>query len=148
MIRAVKELLAELTADDRSPAEIPERDLHLISAALMAEVMVADGTAGKRELRVLGEILEREFGFDREDVDAFVELAREKAESATSLFEFTDVVNRRFDQQEKFRLIQHLWQVARADEVIHKFEEATIRKVAELIHLPHSAFIRAKQLSR
>ncbi len=148
MIKAVKQLLTELTATDDSPTEMPERDLHLISAALMTEVMVADGIAGEGELEILAEILQLEFGFDSDEVEGFIDLAREKVESATSLFEFTDVINRRFDQQAKFRLVQHLWQVARADGVIHKFEEATIRKVAELIYLPHSAFIRAKQLTR
>ena len=148
MIKAIKDLLGELTASERVPAEIPERDLHLISAALMAEVMVADGNAGESELGVVAEILEREFGFERGEVDAFIDRAREKAESATSLFEFTDVVNRLFDEQAKFRLVCHMWQVARADGIIHKFEEATVRKVADLVHLPHAAFIRAKQLSR
>ena len=148
MIKAVKELLADLKASDNRIADVSERDLHMISAALMTEVMVADGNAGEGELAALKEILVEEFRFPPVEADSFIALAREKVETATSLFEFTDVVNNHFDNGAKFSLVRHLWQVALADGVIHKLEEATIRKVADLIYLPHSAFIRAKQESR
>ena len=37
-----------------------------------------------------------------------------------------------------------LWRVAVADGEISKYEDYLIRKIADLIHLPHSEFIRAK----
>ena len=37
-----------------------------------------------------------------------------------------------------------MWQVAYADNVLDPIEEAIIRKVAELLYVNHSDFIRAK----
>ena len=41
-------------------------------------------------------------------------------------------------------LIEQLWGIVYADGVIDKYEEAAIRKVSELLYVPHSAFVKAK----
>ena len=42
------------------------------------------------------------------------------------------------------QLLEALWRVARSDEIVHKYEEHLIRRVADLLHVPHSGFIAAK----
>ena len=42
------------------------------------------------------------------------------------------------------RLLEALWRVADADAAMHKYEEHLIRRVADLLHVPHSGFIAAK----
>lgn len=37
-----------------------------------------------------------------------------------------------------------LWRIAYANESLHKYEEYLVRKIAELLYVPHSAFIAAK----
>ena len=148
MLTTITALFNGLRNSAESRPQLSDHDLNLVSAALMTEVMVADGAVGEAEMAALQKILAEEFRFDREEVLSFIEIAREKVENATSLFEFTDIVNRHFSDQEKFTLVECLWRVAYADGVVHKLEEATIRKVSELIYLPHSSFIRAKQTSR
>lgn len=149
MIRLISELFRELGAA-ATPARqnLPDAELHLVAAALMAEVILADGNANAQEIAALEKILTQDLHLESAEVADLIDSAKREVATATSLFEFTDNVNRHFDSAEKFRLIRHLWQVAHADGVVHKLEEATIRKVADLIYLPHSDFIRAKQLSR
>ena len=53
-------------------------------------------------------------------------------------------VNRACSEAEKLRLVEQLWRVANADSVIHKYEEHLIRRIADLLHIPHRAFIVAK----
>ena len=45
---------------------------------------------------------------------------------------------------EKFVLIKTLWRVAAADGDIHRYEDHLIRRIADLLYVPHSDFIRAK----
>jgi hypothetical protein len=45
---------------------------------------------------------------------------------------------------EKLQLLEALWRVARADATVHKYEEHLIRRIADLLHMPHSSFITAK----
>ncbi len=148
MIRLIKDLFRELNSSTEVKNALSDTELKLVAAALMAEVSLADGKSDAAEIAELGQILIQELQFAAAEVADFIDSAKSKAAQATSLFEFTDTVNRHFDVAAKFQLIRHLWQVARADGIVHKLEEATIRKVADLIYLPHSEFIRAKQLSR
>jgi uncharacterized tellurite resistance protein B-like protein len=41
-------------------------------------------------------------------------------------------------------LLEALWRVAQADAIVHKYEEHLIRRVADLIHVPHRGYIAAK----
>lgn len=146
MIAAIKALFQNLTPG--APATVTERDMHLVSAALMAEVMLSDGQVDAIERRRITNLLEENFQLNPAEVEAILSEASTQARQATSLFEFTDQINRHFNPAQKIQLIEHLWQVAYADDELHKFEEATIRKVAELIYVPHSDFIRTKQRAR
>ena len=41
-----------------------------------------------------------------------------------------------------------LWDVAYADGRLHKYEEHLVRRIADLIHVPHRTFIRAKHKAK
>jgi uncharacterized tellurite resistance protein B-like protein len=41
-----------------------------------------------------------------------------------------------------------LWRIAYASAGIDKYEEHIIRRIAELLYMPHSEFIRAKLIAR
>ena len=41
-------------------------------------------------------------------------------------------------------IIEYLWRVAYADAYIHKYEEYYIRKIADLLHVSHSDYIKTK----
>jgi len=37
-----------------------------------------------------------------------------------------------------------MWRVGYADQRLHKYEEHLVRKIAELLYVPHSVFISAR----
>ena len=126
----------------------PQGDLthqqQLAAASLMVEVMVIDRQLDDEELNVIQKLLRQQFQLKGSEIEQLVTLARQEVDEATSLFQFTRLVNEHFDQNSKNGLIKNLWQVAFADDYLDKHEEAIIRRVAELIHVSHSDFIRAK----
>jgi uncharacterized tellurite resistance protein B-like protein len=118
--------------------------VRVAAAALMVEVVRGDDefTAVEREA-VLGSV-QRKFGLDASDAAELLALAESAARDAHDYFQFTSRINESFSDEQKQRLVEELWRVAYADELLHRHEEHLIRRVAELLHLPHSAFIRAK----
>lgn len=123
----------------------PVDKIKLATAALLTEVMVIDRELSPDEKQAIHHLLCTHFQLSREQADELMALAKEEVDEATSLYQFTDLVNRYFSHAEKEELTIALWRVAYADGVLDKYEEATIRKIAELIYVPHSGFIRAKQ---
>jgi len=50
--------------------------------------------------------------------------------------------------EQKLKVIEHLWDVALADNKIDKYEEHMVRKIADLIFVEHKDFINAKLKAR
>ena len=128
--------------DNKQPIQAPD----LASAALMFEVIRADQNIKPEELAAIKNILAT--SLSNNEVDAAIRLAANETEEAVSLYQFTARITEHFDREERITLIRNMWCLAFADNAIDKYEEHVIRKVAELIHVPHADFIRAKQAAR
>ncbi|MBB3168975.1 TerB family tellurite resistance protein [Simiduia aestuariiviva] len=116
----------------------------LAGIALLVEVAMADGHMDSTERAELQTAIARSQQMSEAAVGQLLERATRQQREATSVYEFTRVINDEFTAAEKFELVQAMWAVAYADGNLDKYEEHTIRKLADLIHLPHSEFIRAK----
>jgi uncharacterized tellurite resistance protein B-like protein len=129
---------------DADEAQGSAGSLNLAVAALLVEVLRADYDVDEAErtqvVRSIGNIL----GLGPAESTALLELAERNVDQAHDLFQFTSMINASFTDAEKERLVEHLWQVARADATIHKYEEHLIRRIADLLHVPHASFIAAK----
>ena len=83
-----------------------------------------------------------------EEVDDLMRQAGEQLDEATSLYDFTRVINDHYSAAQKIELIGNMWRVAYADGRLDKYEEYLIRQVAELTYVPHSDYIKAKLEAR
>lgn len=128
--------------------ELSFEQKQLAVAALLIEVAIADHSLQDSELVSLRAILERKFTLTPLQLDELEELALAEQSDATSLYQFTHLINAECSAKEKYDLIQAMWEIAYADGTLHKYQEALIRKVAELIYVPHSQFIRARNTVR
>jgi uncharacterized tellurite resistance protein B-like protein len=122
--------------------------LHLACAALLMELSVADHERKDEETAALRKILEETFHLKGKQLDELWELAHQEARSATSLYQFTSLINAGYGYEEKMRLLKHMWEVAYADGRVDRYEDHMIRKVADLLYLSHNDFIRMKLASR
>lgn len=116
----------------------------LAAAALMVEVMVIDRTLDEQEQGVIRQLLETRFSLSHEEIETLVSLAHGEVDDATSLFQFTRLINDHFDMREKRELVENLWRIAFADSHLDKHEEALIRRISDLLYVSHTDFIQAK----
>ena len=118
--------------------------LHLAAAALLIEVTRADYESDEREHTVVNTALLNMFDVTQDELDKIIELANEEVKDLSCYYEFTSLINKNFSAEEKVNLIEMMWQVVFADGVMDKYEEALVRKVSELLYVPHGDFIAAK----
>lgn len=121
-----------------------QRGLHLATAALLFEMLRADNDEHPTERRVLEGALQKCFSLTEEETRELAALADREAADAVSLYQFTSLINRHFTPQQTRQVVEMLWQVAYADDHLDAFEEALLRKIADLIYVPHREFIQAK----
>ena len=130
------------TADGGADSE--EITAELAAAALLLEVSKSDYEQHDHELEKIRSLMEQRYGIAPAALDEFMLQAAAKSADSTSLYPFTRYINDNCTNEEKFALVKALWEVAAVDAVIDKYEEHLIRKISDLIYLPHTDYIRAK----
>ena len=116
----------------------------LASAALLVEVARADFEITPEELARLIDLLATTFDMSPEDVELVTQQANDQVENAVSLHDFTRVINEHCSPEERNELVGLMWDVAAADRDLSKYEDHLIRRVADLLYVPHQEFIRLK----
>ena len=112
--------------------------------ALLIEVINSDHELDERESKQFIETLRESLSLSEEELGELVKLAESEANQATSLYEFTRLINDEYDYEEKVGLIENMWKIAFSDEQLDKYEEHLIRKISDLIYVSHSDFIKTK----
>ncbi len=145
MLKSIRRFFQQhMTPDPAVDAAVAERRARVASAALLVEVVCSDSEFSEAERAAVLESASRKFGLEERESRELLELAEVEARDAHDLYQFTSQINQVFSADQKLRLIEELWRVAYTDDVLHAYEEHVIRKVADLLHVPHSAFIAAK----
>ena len=110
--------------------------------------MQADYDIKDNERSAIMRALRASFLLSESEAREVLHEAEEQALHATSLYDFTSLVNDKFSYEDKVQIVANMWQVAYADGDLDKYEEYIIRKVADLLYVAHSDFIRAKLLAQ
>jgi uncharacterized tellurite resistance protein B-like protein len=122
--------------------------LQLASAALLLELAHADHEFSEAEQRALEAILRECHGLSDAELQELWQLAQAEKANATSLYQFTALFNEHYDYPAKVQLLSNLWRVAWADGRLDRYEEHTIRKVADLLYMSHKDYIQTKQATK
>ena len=137
-----KSLWSELSTQRGEPEA--ERRFELAAAALMIEVARADFSQTEDERQVLLSLMRDTFALSELELAAIEQQAQEEVDQSICLHGFVSTINETASYDDKVLLITSLWKVAYADGDLDKYEEHLIRRVADLLYVPHDAFIRAK----
>ncbi len=143
VLAAIQEFF-RLKIEPDTSAGPDEHGLQLATAALLFEVLRADHDEHPDERAMLEQALRNSFSLSDSETRELAELADCEAAESVSLYQFTGLINQNFSVEEKVGLVEMLWQVAYADGRLDRYEEAAVRKITELLHVPHRDFIRAK----
>lgn len=146
MLDTLKRLFEARPAAADTPPD--EHALRLATAALLFEVVQADGEVHDDERRLMRAAIQSTFELPAEELDALLREAEESSARSVSLYDFTQVVDAAYPPEQKKRIVELLWLVAFADARKDALEEHIVRKIAGLLHVSHPDFIDAKQRAR
>jgi len=134
-----------------SVAAVPESNgadreaaLRLATAVLMIDVARADHVFEESEFDSMLQLIESHFELSPEQAAELVNAAGDKADDMVSLFEFTQLLHKHLDKQEKARIVSLLWQVAYADGQLDKYEDALVLKISDLLYVSRGRVMRLK----
>lgn len=126
----------------------PEHVLRLAVAALLLEMTHMDGEVWPQQRKAVEQAVKTCFELGEAETTELLALAEAERAQSTDYFQFTSLINASYTPGQKEKLVETLWRVAYANEVLHKHEEHLVRRIAGLLHVPHSTFISAKHRAR
>ena len=135
-----KRWLSRLEAGDSEPH--PPRDVAI--AMLLLECARADFEDKPVELQTVRQGLREQFGLDDAALDKLVGDAGAAARDAVSFHGPVARLNSELSADDKRALMAWLWRVAAADGRVDPHEEGLLRKLGDLLYIPHADYIRAK----
>ena len=124
------------------------RAIQVATAALLVEMLRMDHEIEPAERDAVLRAVRSKFALSVAEADQLFALAEAESRQATDYFQFTSLINRSFTQPQKLRVVELMWQVAYADTTLSAHEQHVLRKVAELLHVPHGDYIAAKMRAR
>lgn len=142
---SLKKLYEQLVQPASGKTEaVSEHAVQVATAALLVEMMRADGKVSEDERTAVFQTIQSKFNLTGEETKSLKALAREKAKKATDYYEFTSLIHKGLSYEQKVEIIEHLWEIAFTDKHLDKHEEYMVRKIADLIYVEHKDFIEAK----
>ncbi|MGF1681629.1 TerB family tellurite resistance protein [Photobacterium makurazakiensis] len=143
MFQQLRTIFRQVMHEGTDGGAVDTPSLHLAMACLLCEVANADHSDDPREQTAKLHLLVNLLEISDEEAAVLLDEAKRKSKQSVSLYEFTTKL-RTLEPEQRYALIEAMWQVAYADGVLDPMEEAVIRQVAELVYVDHSEFIRAK----
>ena len=114
----------------------------------MFEMIRSDGAVDQVELDQMQTLLQTHSDISGQEIDEFMIDARKSAENAISLQGFTRQICEQWDNQQRLQLLENLWVLALADEVIDANERHLVRKIAGLLYMTDRQINIAKESAK
>lgn len=130
----------QLTTDENTN----QHTVELATAVLLYEVMRADHKFEQAEQKTYRQQLEKHFSLTESELESLCLLSQQQAEDSAGFQQFTTIINDLYDASERRAVLDSLWSVAYSDHELSPDEDYTIRKIADLLYIPHSQFIQSK----
>jgi len=141
------ERLRQAITPDRPAPDSDRHDLPRAAAVLLLELGATDAGIDPRERSVIEQAIGRVFGLDEAGLETLLEQAAQVQAEAHSLHEFTHRLRVELAPAERAEIVEWLWRVAYADRRLDRHEEHLVRRLADLLGVPHREFMRRKHIA-
>lgn len=146
MLKRLAKLLSP--SHEVSAPAIDQHGLEHAVATLLYEMTRMDSEVKAVDLDVARAALAELFGLEAQQATALLDESAHKVGRLTSYFAQVSVINRRFDMAQRIRFIEYMWRVAYADGGLDPYEDHLVRKLSNLLYVPHVQCMLARQRAR
>ncbi|MGK9367425.1 TerB family tellurite resistance protein [Melioribacter sp. Ez-97] len=120
------------------------KKLQLATASLFLEIAKSDNEFTNEERQTLINSIKSLFDLNDEETHELLDIAEDAILHSVSIYEFTEIINKYFDNEEKYELVKQIWHLIFADKVLNRYEDHLVRLVTNNLKLSHRDMIAAK----
>jgi uncharacterized tellurite resistance protein B-like protein len=146
LLKAIRDFFEQNLAPSDKPAG-RRHTLELATATLLAEVMRLEGVDPAERAAILAAV-RSQFRLEPAEAEELVRLAEEESREAHDYYQFTSLIREHYSQEDRQAIVELMWRIAYADSHLSAHELHVIRKIADLLYVPHAAYIAAKMRAK
>ena len=120
------------------------KKVEIATCALFLEIANSDDEFSAEEKKIVFATMKKTFNLSDDYVTELIKLSEEQVKKSISLYEFTEIINSRFSENQKYEVLKNLWRLIFVDKNLDAFEEYFIRKISNNLHLSHKDLMAAK----
>jgi uncharacterized tellurite resistance protein B-like protein len=139
MLKKLKALFEQETVIQNS-----EKDINKAVTFILLEVALADQHLQNEEKLAITNYIAQQQLLNKQETEQYLAELIQEHDWLHSIQAHTRLINEQFTLQQKQGLLLQCWHIAMADNELDKYEEHRIRKLSELLYLPHKDFIQTK----
>ncbi len=147
MLAAIRDFFEKNLAAPGVPAR-KQHTLELATATLLVEVLRADRDIAPATRAAALAAVRGKFGLGGEEAETLLRLAEAESREATDYYQFTSLIRAHYSLEQRERIVELMWKVAYADATLSAHEQHLIRRIADLLYVPHSRYIAAKMRAK
>lgn len=145
MFQPIKDIFRSKGATKKA---LLEPDIKLATAQLMLEVIKADGRIDRVELLTMTELLRRQFKLKQVDLNELFATISKSRPNEDGLQEITRTICQTWGNAKRMKLLENLWIVALADQIIDQDENTLVRKLAGLLCLNEMQIFQTQESAK
>ena len=145
MLNSIKKFFGKPGQEESSAGKISqEHDIRVATCALLVELARIDEKFTPEEMDAILSILKDKYGLSGEHADALIAEAEKELKNSVDLWQFANLINQNYSNEEKIEIIETLWQVVYVDGKMDQYEHYLMNKLKNLLRLSHNQLIDAK----
>lgn len=145
MLNSIKKFFSKPVQEKSTTGEISqEHDIQVATCALLVELARIDEKFTPEEMNTILSILKDKYGLAGEHADALIAEAEKELDNSVDLWQFANLINQNYSNEEKIEIIETLWQIVYVDGKMDDHEHYLMGKLKNLLRLSHNQLIDAK----
>lgn len=118
------------------------------TCVILLEAATADKTFSETEQRKVVEILKSRFGMSDAEVKELLDESEKARKGEADIWFFTHLINQSMSNEEKYSLMEEVWEVIYSDGTLGEFENYVAQKLYRMLNIDHSKFIELKMKAK
>lgn len=145
MLDMVKRFFGRVTEGDSTfHDQKTDHDVRIAVCALLVEMARIDETFTATEMETILSILKDKYGLSQEYAEALIAEAERALAESVDLWQFSNLINENYSEEEKIEIIETLWRIVYVDGKMDRYEHYLMKKLKNLLRLSHNQLIDAK----
>lgn len=121
-----------------------DHHIKVATCALMVEMASIDEEFDQAEKDRITTLFKKEFGLTDDEIQGLFKLARQELNNRIDLWGFTNLINQHYNNEQKMKVIEMIWEVVYADGELSAHEDYLVHKFYKMLNLSHGQMIDAK----